>query len=122
MINLTVEEALAFVPTLKQLMGEKLPIKVAYKIARFARLAEEQLVDFNKQRVSLINEMGVKEADGTVTIPDAKMNDFMGKLKEILPEGLTIQSDQIALADFGDAVQLTPYQLVALEQYRLLKA
>lgn len=111
MIVLTVEKALNLVPVLKNLMQTKLPIKTAYKVARFARLADEQLKDFNEQRVKLVKEYIGEDQK----IPTEKMEEFMGKLSALLPIELSIDAEKPSIDEL-EGVSLTPQEFSVLEQ------
>jgi hypothetical protein len=119
MINLTVEQALDLVPTLRELMVTKLPIKAAYKVARFARKAEEQLKDYESQRVKLVKEYGTTDEKGTTSVSPENMAVFVEKLTELQKEALRIDADTVAIAELGETL-LTPQQMLVMEKNKLL--
>lgn len=119
MINLTIKQALNVLPTINELVSVKLPIKAAYKIARITRKLQEQLLDFESQRVALIKEMGVTDEKGNMVVSEERVPAFTEKLNELMPEGISVDVDGITLPELGD-VSLTPLQLLIMEQNQIL--
>lgn len=121
MINLTIEQALDLVPTLRELMVIKLPIKAAYKIARFARLAEEQLKDYEGQRVVLVKEYGVADEKGNISVSPESIPVFIEKLSVLQKEALRVDTDAVSASELGEAL-LSPQQLLVMERNGLLSS
>ena len=62
-IFITEAEDRGFIPALNRLMSEKLPVKVAYDLAKLGREISERQQDFENGRKAILEKYG-KEKDG----------------------------------------------------------
>jgi hypothetical protein len=77
---------------LKELAGEKLPVVVAYKLAKIIEKTEKELLVFNSIRIKKLKQYGVlNEVTNNYDIETSKMKDWNDeylKLLEIVYIGL----------------------------------
>lgn len=121
MIKLTNKEILDRVPTLQELSGRKLPIRVSYAIAKNMTKIERELKHYNKERQKLIDEYCLKEEDGTLKIINGsynidpkrkeKFNKEINELQEIEIE-IDVHKFNISLLE-GE--EMTPSELMNID-------
>jgi hypothetical protein len=112
-IRLAVRELLDAQPALQRLGAEKLPIKVAYNLARLMRVIQPELDDFYKQRNDLVKQYGVtrpatdaertQHGDEVTEVPKDKIEEFRNEINELADEKITLDREPLKLgANFPD--------------------
>lgn len=115
----TVQEVIDAYGALVKLSVEtkgKIPAKGAYWLGRIAKKIEGEWKAANDQRVALITELGDKQEDGSVSVPESKIAEFVAKWKPISEETIELDAPKMKLehfgdcaADMGDMIALAPF-------------
>lgn len=110
-----IREMIANQPVWRGLMGQKMPAKVAYALAKNVRKIETELALYNETRLKLLAENWPKSEDGSrFEIP----SEDEAKWEVMLNDLVDVEVDLDAhMVDFGafDSVDLTPAEVLALE-------
>lgn len=87
----------------KSLQQIKLPIKIAYKIARLVNKLQPEIDTFDKKRNELIMELGTKNEDETTSVKPDKLKEFTEKYNELLDIDVEIDwFTPIKIEELGD--------------------
>lgn len=97
---------------------EKLPVKLAYSIAKLLRKVVKEIEFFSEKRTALIKEYGVENKEDTskFEIPKEKLEDFNKQMKDLAELEVTLNGVvKVKLDDLIDAKISAPpaalYQL-----------
>lgn len=119
MIEVTIGQAVEFLPALKNVMATKLPVKAAYRLARIAAKLQPELKTFDEARFSVFQELGreVPDMPGSYDPPSDpdKLAELVKRVSELTSEKVAIDLDPVTLDMLGDS-QLTAADLLALEK------
>lgn len=96
---------------LNELVEQKIPTKISYRINKLVKKLSPEVDSFNKVKNDLIIELGEKQEDGSHTIKDPeKMKEFLTKIQEVLNETIEVDFELIKVEDLGD-VTIAPKEL-----------
>lgn len=128
-MQLTNAEVLNALQGLNKLAGNKLPIKLSWKVATASRELEafakavdtpmqevrtkHALKDENGNFVEAFDENGVK-VPNTIQIPGDKVALVNSELNELLSEKVEVHNVQLNLSDFPETLELEPAIVNAL--------
>ena len=84
------------------LLDKPLPIKVAWNLNKLVKVFDKELADIEEFRVDLIKKLGIENEDGSVKVPDDKMNDFVDEFNELLNQEMEISFEPISVDVLGD--------------------
>jgi len=103
-------------PALTKLMNLDLPVNVAFRLSRIAKLVGDVFQDIEVQRVKLVEKHGVPSGPGFKVEPEnvAVFEDELNLLLDT--ETVTLDVAPIILNMLGD-VKLTPMEMLALEPF-----
>lgn len=100
-------------PALSHLANEKCSGRLAYNISRNIRVIQPELAEYEKARVSLIeNKYGEKGEDESYSVSPVKVKEFLSDLEEIQKEELDLDIRTIVLPD---DMQIAPVDLYLLD-------
>ena len=124
MIELTVQEMIDSIPTLRELSNKQLKSKVAYRVARLLREVQAESETFETARVSLIKLYGAKDENGNLKtdengntyIEQDKIAEFNSELTDLLTNKITINGDKLNIDDLGDET-FTPQQMLSFSAF-----
>lgn len=124
MIELTVQEMIDSIPTLRELSNKQLKSKVAFRVARLLREVQAESETFETARVSLIKLYGAKDENGNLKadengntyIEQDKVAEFNSELTDLLTNKITINGDKLSLDDLGDET-FTPQQMLSFSAF-----
>lgn len=124
-ITITLRQLLDAQPALQRLSSEKLPIKLAYNVARLIRVLQPELDDFFKQRNELVlrygytrpsteEERAAGQGDEVTEVPKDKMVEFRETIDDVVNEKITIDREPLKLDGFpntsvADILALGPF-------------
>jgi hypothetical protein len=121
-ITMTLRAVLEAQPALDRLAGEKLPVRLAYHVAKLVKLVRVEVEDFNAQRFKLVKEYGVTrpatEAERPVhgpeviEVPPEKIAAFQQELATLVDEPVTFDRAPLSITDTFP--NITAADLVAL--------
>ncbi len=121
-IRVTLRELLEAQPALQRLSNEKLPVKVAYNVARMMRVVQPEVEDFYKQRNALVKEYGVTRAateaersmhgDEVTEVPKDKLDTFREEIDGLAQEVVVLEREPLKITDSFPAI--TAADLLAL--------
>lgn len=101
MIELSLGACHAADEVLARIAEERLPIRVAYDLARIARRVNEEAKEFARLRAMLFEEYGDPVANGQpgdVLVPAARMKEFTAKVNEAAAIVATLDVRPIAVS------------------------
>jgi hypothetical protein len=121
-ITVTLRALLEAQPALVRLSNEKLPVKLAYRVARLMKVVQVELDDFHKQRIVLVKQYGatrptteeeraIHGTEITEVTPD-RMVEFRQDVDDLADEKVTLEREPLKLEDNFPAI--TPADLIAL--------
>jgi len=124
MIELTVQEMIDSIPTLRELSNKQLKSKVAYRVARLLREVQAESETFETARVNLIKLYGAKDENGNLKtdengntyIEQDKITEFNSELTDLLTNKITINGDKLNIDDLGDET-FTPQQMLSFSAF-----
>lgn len=102
-----------FVPALGSLLGEKLPGRTAYKIARFAKEVSEKNKVYEDARIALVKQYGEEDKEKNFKVLDKNLEVFTKELNDIqaIEEDYSLK-EKIQLPK---DIKISPRELIALE-------
>jgi len=120
MIELTVQEMIDSIPTLRDLASKQLKSKVAFRVARLLREVQAESETFETARINLVKLYAAKDENGEIKtdengntyIEQDKIEEFNSELKDLLENTITINGDKLKLYDLDD-IMFTPQQMVS---------
>lgn len=124
MIELTLEQLLNSVDSLKQLSNRPVKARLAYMAAKIIKEADVEVANFNEARLKLINQYSEKDENGTIKtdeknnvllIPD-KINDFNSELSDLLNTQIVFNTNKLKMEDL-DELEFTPNEIITLEPF-----
>jgi hypothetical protein len=101
--------------SLEKLLGEKLPIKTAYRIQKIYRQLQPELAHYEELRTKLITEKyGTEESEGSGNwkVRPENNNEFIRELTELLSVEIDIEFVKVKLPDTS---QMSPTDSFMLE-------
>ena len=124
MIELTLEQLLNSIDSLKQLSTKSLKARVAFTVARIIKDADVEVTNFNETRSDLIAKYGEKNEDGSLKMDDnnnvqiikEQIGDFNKELMDLLKTKISLNANKMKVDDL-DALQFTPAGIIALEPF-----
>jgi hypothetical protein len=114
-VKTTLGELVTAEPALNRLLEAKLPVKVAYHVAKVARLMKQETAYFNKEREALIRELGEEtmiDGQQAIQVSPAKTAEFSRRLTEIASIEVSLDVRPIALNDV--TVEISGADVLAL--------
>lgn len=96
-----------------RLSNEKLPLKLAFKLAKVIKAIDEHLSSVNEVRQKLFTKLAV-EKDGQMVVPDDKVQEFNEEWSELLNSDVDVDFEPISLDDLPE-VELTAQDMLKLE-------
>lgn len=103
-------------PVLDELMKQKLPVRVSFKIALLLKRLFPVFEAFDEQRNAIIITMGVQDDTGTYTVPPERTEEANKRIAELGEEIVVIEYPLIDIGLFQD-VSMTPSDLFLLEPF-----
>lgn len=124
MIELTVQEMIDSIPTLRELSNKQLKSKVAFRVARLLKAVQAESETFETARINLIKLYGAKDENGELKVDDKgntfinpdEISQFNNELNDLLNNVITINGDKLSLEDLGDET-FTPQQMLAFSAF-----
>ena len=124
MIEISLNNLLTSVDTLKSLTGKSYPAKVAYQIARICREVQNECNLFDEQRNNLIRKYCNYDEDGEIKKNEQGFIDFTpenqtqfeGEITQLLATTINLNVEPVELEAFGEAT-FTPDQMLLIEPF-----
>lgn len=124
MIELTVQEMIDSIPTLRELSNKQLKSKVAFRVARLLREVQAESETFETARINLVKLYGAKDENGELKadengntyIEQEHVAEFNNELTDLLNNKITINGDKLNLDDLGDET-FTPQQMLSFSAF-----
>jgi len=82
-MKLKLSQLIAMRGSLVKLIEKDLPIKQSFNLAKFIKTANEELEQFEQQRVKLVNRYGAKDEEGNIAVKDEFQQQFVNELNEL---------------------------------------
>lgn len=121
-ITLTLRALLEAQPALDRLAGEKLPVQIAYRVAKIVKLTKAEIADFHEQRIKLVKAHGVTrpatEAElsihgpEVIEVPPEKAAAFRAEIDALADEPVTFDREPLTIS--AAVPNITPADLIAL--------
>lgn len=124
MIELTVQEMIDSIPTLRELSNKPLKSKVAFRVARLLREIQAESETFETARINLVKMYAAKDENGEIKtdengntfIEPNEIATFNSELTDLLNNRITINGDKLNLDDLGDET-FTPQQMLSFSAF-----
>lgn len=111
----TVNSIFSARPAFQQLVKQSFPVKVAYTLGKIIRKVDQELQDFEKQRIALVEKYsGEPDSDGNKTVSAEKIPLFAKEVEELLGLEVDLDVPMIPLS-WLDGTQLTPEQMILID-------
>jgi hypothetical protein len=124
MVEVQIKTILESSPSLREINNLDLPIKVALKWNKMVKEIDEVLKLFNEKREALFNEYAVEQEvepdeEGKApapqkVVPEEKMDEFGGKINELIDEEVELNIQKLHASTFGN-IRMKPAVLAQLE-------
>ena len=112
-------------PALGRLLEQRVPMRTAYHLSKFAKLVRAETLVYHEQRDALIRELGApreptdaeraKGIQGPVTeVTPANLPAFLAKVQELAAVPVTLEWTRLNLSTL-DGIQVSGADLLALE-------
>jgi len=98
-----------------KLLDQELPIKVAWSLTKLVKVFDKELSEIEDFRVSLIKKMGESDENGSIKVPEEKMNEFIEKFNELLQTEIEVEFEPIDIDKLGD-IKIDTQSLIALDK------
>lgn len=108
-MNLTIHQALRLAPVFRNLLSTKLPVKLSYTMAKFARTLDDQLKTFNETKEKLITEAMVEGK-----LPEAEEARLNAELGELANEALTVELTPVKMSSLPDTLEISTHDMMVL--------
>ena len=118
------KEALAMQETIKNLITQRLPFSLAYKLSKIAQKLDEQVEFYTKNLHDLVDEYGEKdengeiitdkENNGSIVIKTEKIEDFQNKIIELQSIEVGEDIPTLTLMELEDKIELTTQEVLSL--------
>lgn len=82
-MKLKLSQLIAMRGSLVKLIEKDLPIKQSFNLAKFIKKANDELEQFEQQRVKLVNRYGAKDEEGNIAVKDEFQQQFVNELNEL---------------------------------------
>ena len=82
-MNLKLSQLIAMRGSLVKLIEKDLPIKQSYNLAKFIKKANDELEQFEQQRIKLVNRYGAKDEEGNIAVKEEHQQQFVNELNEL---------------------------------------
>ena len=123
MVNVTMDQIIAF-RNAGDLFGDyKLPLKVAYKLNKLKKAIEVEGEFYANKFQEIVNTYAKKDENGQVVfsddgnqiiIQDGKVEECNKALNDLQELTVEVDNCNLTIDDFGDDIQCTPEELEAL--------
>ena len=101
---------------LQKVMNADLPVKIAFRLSRVAKVIDGVFIDIEAQRAKLIKKYGVPSKDGFTVKPE-NVAQFQEEFTGLLSE----ESVELNIEPFGlellEGIKLTALDMMALESF-----
>jgi len=115
-MNVKVIDMLNAIESLNVLMGQGLPARIAYKIARLARLINAEIDIFTETKNGSFNKYAKEDEDGKLRVPEDSAGAFRADVDELLQSEIMFNIECLNIDEFGDA-ELRPLDLLSLQPF-----
>lgn len=123
MVNVTMDQIIAF-RNAGDLFGDyKLPLKVAYKLNKLKKAIEVEGEFYANKFQEIVNTYGQKDENGNIKfsedgnqilIKDGMVEECNKALNDLQELTVEVDNCNLTIDDFGDDIQCTPEELEAL--------
>lgn len=121
---MNLKEALAMQETVANLVTQKLPFLLAYKLSKLAQKLDEQSKFYTENLRNLLDEYAEKDENGeiivdkenndSITIKADLLEDFQNKVIELQSVEVGEGMPTLTLADLEDRIELTTQEVLSL--------
>lgn len=114
MIKIKLGELVSNVENVQNLLKNKLPIKVAYRLNRLSTKIDSELKTYNDTKNTLVLELAKNLPDNTKITQEnpEELKEFNKRHNELLSTELELDFDKISIEELGDVV-VAPNELVS---------
>lgn len=116
-IKLTIGKLKSIEESLGQLVNEKLPIKIAYRVSKLLPILQKEFKEAEDFRLKLINKYGTEGEDGNISVNPENMEQFITELNELYSEEISFEFEPISVEALPDDISLTALQLANLSDF-----
>ena len=123
-MQVTLAQIAAAMPVFNSLVGAKLPVKSAFRVAKLGRAVGQEFVLYEQQRVVLVKRLGepVEGTDGDFEIKNSeKLVEFLNEMQPLNDTEVPIDASPLRLEDLG-SLELTVAEMSILEPFIVVEA
>ena len=104
---------------LADLMQQELPLKLAYRLGKLVKLANEEMREFNRLREQLFKKLGKEDENGNINILEENKGQFHTELLELAEVNIELKDfEPISISDFdGVDIKMSPVQMSLLQDF-----
>ncbi|KKR00038.1 MAG: hypothetical protein UT24_C0018G0020 [Candidatus Woesebacteria bacterium GW2011_GWB1_39_12] len=114
-MELTLQRIYNMASSLRKLIQQEVPVKVAYQLAKNVRVIDDEYQLIEKQRADLIRKHGEVQEDGSTRVADENVAAFTKEMAEYLRTSTEVDVKSVSISDLGDNCKLTPQEVIDLE-------
>lgn len=123
MVNVTMDEIIAFRNSGDAFRNQALPLKVAYKLNKLKKVVEAEGEFYSSKFQEIVDKYAKKDDDGNVVfsedgnqimIQDGKIEECNEALEDLQKLTVEVDNFNLSIDDFGDNIECAPEDLEAL--------
>ena len=124
MITVKIADIVNGTEALQKLVNAELKAKLAWKVSKLLKLADQEIQTFNETRMDLIRKFGEKDENGELItdekgnckIPPENLQDFSSELSDLLNSEVELNANKIDIEELEN-VNFTPGEITLLEPF-----
>ncbi len=108
---------------LRKLVGQDIPINLAFKLSKLVKTVGEDLQHIEEARIKLVGKYGIEDPETkNVQVKPENLNDFMVEWDTLLEEEVEINFEPLSSSFFEDenvikSVKMTPIEMSFLSPF-----
>ena len=123
MVNVTMDQIIAFRNSGDAFRSQALPLKVAYKLNKLKKVVEVEGEFYSSKFQEIVDKYAKKDDDGNVVfsedgnqimIQDGKIEECNEALEDLQKLTVEVDNFNLSIDDFGDNIECAPEDLEAL--------
>lgn len=124
MIEIKVADLVNSVGVLQKLSNMSLKARLAWKVSRLLKAADDEIQEFNKTRIEVVKKYGIKDENGELVLDDAGnckiqdeyINTFTQEMNELTSDTIEINANPIGIDEIEE-LSFTPGEMAQLEPF-----
>ncbi len=102
--------------SLSKLVNQDMPVRLSFTLSKLAKNIQEEMKNFEEQRIKLVQKVGEKQEDDTYKVADNRMAEFNKELLDLLNIEIDVEGKiPISEIEKVDSIALSPQDVLSLE-------